>query len=126
MSGPGERPLPPSWDGSVVLDIGGEVGALVLRASPDLDGEEIDLRPDDPDTPHTHSAVRERRLPTGSMYAAVYPALTAGGYTVVGSTQRVEIHGGQVTEVDLIEDSWDHSARLHSHDGHLHSHAGGH
>ncbi len=126
-----EPALPPSWDGSVVLDIGGEIGALVLRTPADLSGTEIDLRPDDAAEPHTHSAVRERRLPAGSFYAAVYPSLRAGGYTIVGSTQRIAIDGGHVTDVDLASDALDHAGHVHddlrSALGHTHDHvhAGG-
>jgi hypothetical protein len=96
-----ETQLPPSWDGSVVLDIGGQVGALMLRTPPSFNGREIDLYPQDPDAAHTHSAVRERRLPAGVCYAAVYPSLRSGTYQVEGSGQRVAIVGGRVTEIDL-------------------------
>ena len=99
-----EVQLPPSWDGSVVLDIGGDVGALVLRVPPVLDRQEIDLVPDDPTLPHTHSAVRERDLAAGVDYAAVYPSLKAGSYTIEGSRQRVSIEGGRVTFADYLTD----------------------
>ena len=92
---------PPSRDGSVVLDIGGDVGALLLRVPPDMDGQEIDLVPEDPREPHTHSAVRERHLGSVVTFAAVYPSLKAGTYTVGDSTQRVHISGGRVTETDV-------------------------
>jgi hypothetical protein len=64
-----------------------------------LDGREIDLDPDDATLLHIHTAVRERCLADGSANAAVYPTLKAGSYTVEGSSQRVNIVGGQVTEV---------------------------
>jgi hypothetical protein len=96
-----EQLLPPSWDGSVVLDIGGDVGALMLRVSADLDGHEIDIQPDDARLPRTHSAVRERRLASGSVYAAIYPRLTQGSYTVVTSGQRFHVTGGRITELDF-------------------------
>ena len=95
-----EVQLPPSWDGSVVLDIGGEIGALLLRTPPTMNGVEIDLIPEDEGLLHTHSAVRERRLLGGVAYAAVYPSLKAGRYTVAGSGQTVAIVGGQVTETE--------------------------
>jgi hypothetical protein len=94
-----EPQLPPSWSGSVVLDIGGDVGALMLRTPPTLDGHEIDLTPDDETLPHTHSAVRERQLGSEVSYAAVYPSLKAGMYTVEGSNQRIKVEGGRVTDV---------------------------
>jgi hypothetical protein len=121
-----EQQLPPSWDGSVVLDIGGDVGALVLQVSADLDRREIDLHPDNAGQPNTHSAVRERRLAVGSSFAAVYQSLLAGTYTVVGSEQRITIVGGEVTEVALEAPAaadpdhagYDHAG--HDHAGHTH------
>jgi hypothetical protein len=97
-----ERQLPPSWDGSVVLDIGGDVGALVLHVPSTMDGREIDLDPEDSTSPHTHSAVRERRFQGRTMYAAVYPSLTAGRYVVEGTEQTVTIRGGEVTELNYV------------------------
>jgi hypothetical protein len=107
-----ETAPPPSWQGSVILDIGNGAGALVLHTSRQWLDHEIDLTPDDPSLPHTHSAVRERRSPHGSSYAAVYPQLREGGYTLVGSTQRFTIVGGRVTESELTEP---YSAPHHSH-----------
>jgi hypothetical protein len=98
-----ETVFPPSWDGSVVLDIGNDVGALVLHTSVEWLGREIDLLPDDRSIPPTHSAVRERRLPDGSSYAAVYPQLQAGRYTVEDSRQLLTIVGGRVTQIELAE-----------------------
>lgn len=96
-----EKVLPPSWDGSVVLDIGGDVGALILRTSEAFQGREIDLVPDDETTPHVHSAVRERRSLEGSSFAAVYPQLKEGRYTIEGTAHRLTIVGGRVTDVAL-------------------------
>lgn len=94
-----EETFAPSWTGSVVLDIGGNIGALVLYVPRELEGSEIELRPDDRHQPLTHSAVRERRGEGDSTYAAVYPRLPAGDYTIVGSTQRITITPGRVVEV---------------------------
>jgi hypothetical protein len=116
-----EIQLPPSWDGSVVLDIGGDVGALMLRTPPSLNGREIDLTPDDPSRPHTHSAVRERQLTYAVSYAAVYPNLKAGLYTIEGSGQRIVIVGGRVTEVDYDE-SMPQTPITHIHGEHTHTH----
>ena len=113
-----ELQLPPSWDGSVVLEIGGEVGALVLRTPPALDGQEIDLIPDGITAPRTHSAVRERRLPHGLTYAAVYPNLRRGSYRVEGTGQRVSIAGGRVTELHIDVES----LGLEAHPLHTHAH----
>ena len=110
----------PSAAGSVVLDIGSGTGALVLFAPACLDGAEIEISvAEDPVGRRTHSRVRKRdgtgaaasggrpgtrpgAGPGGSVsYAAVYPGLVAGTYTIWRDTHTpagtVEIGGGQVT-----------------------------
>ena len=82
-----------------MLEVGGDIGALVLYVPAELLGAEIDLEPLDAALVHTHSAVRERRLGETRRYAAVYPQLHAGLYLVGGSEQEVVIEGGRITEV---------------------------
>lgn len=102
--------LDPSGDGGVILDIGGDIGALVLHASAPMLGEEIDLIPDDPLASRTHSAVRERGGSDGPSYAAVYPHVRAGTYVIEGTRQRVTILGGQVTVVVFDDAPGSHGA----------------
>lgn len=94
----------PSHTGSVVLNVGGEIGALVLHTSPDLLGVEVDIVGLSPGTVSTHALVRPRLLPHATTHAAVYPDLPAGQYRVVGVGSRhhenVEIIGGRVAEMD--------------------------
>jgi hypothetical protein len=95
----------------------------MLRTPPVLNGLEIDLEPDDPTLPNTHSAVRERRLVGGVSFAAVYPNLKAGSYTVLGSGQRIVIVGGRVTEVDFevsarAKNIHTHGSTTHTHESH--------
>jgi hypothetical protein len=97
--------LPPSGEGTVVLDIGDGVGALVVHASAELNGVEIELaNPGEARTAFVHTEVRERRLPDGSVFAGVFPELRAGEYTLVDGARRplrpVTITAGRVTEVD--------------------------
>jgi hypothetical protein len=92
----------------------------MLRTPPAFNGLEIDLDPDDESAPHTHSAVRERRLVGGVSYAAVYPSLKAGFYTVRGTGQRIAILGGRVTEVDY--DATTNEAPAHRHGVSTHTH----
>ena len=95
----GEARLAPSTVGSVVLDVGGDVGALVVVASSVRCGEEIDLIPLADGVPSTHTEVRERVLPEGSVYAAVFPGVPAGLYclrTADGLEAPVSVVGGQV------------------------------
>ena len=72
----------PSGPGSVVLDIGGDVGALIIITPARMAGEEIHISPLDDPAARTHALVRERRLGPASCHAAVYPALAAGDYTI--------------------------------------------
>jgi len=96
------HPLPPSFAGSVVLEVGGLVGALVLYASEQFAGAEVDVvRLGEPGHT-THSAVRQRQLAPGRQaFAAVYPGLPAGDYRVDGCRQLVRVDGGRVTEASL-------------------------
>ncbi len=96
------NPLPPSYAGSVVLEVGGTVGALVLYASEQLAGAEVEVvRLGEPGHT-THSAVRQRQLAPGRQaFAAVYPGLPAGEYRVDGCRELVTVNGGRVTEASL-------------------------
>jgi hypothetical protein len=98
------EPVPgPSRSGSVLLDLGPGVGALVLHAPPEMDGREIEVTPMGGGTPahRTHSRVRTRETGAGTQYAAVYPQLAAGDYTIwkddVTPAATVTIQGGRVT-----------------------------
>jgi hypothetical protein len=92
--------LAPSGDGTVMLDIGGDIGALLLYTTGAQDGSEIDIERVDSGQ-RSHVAVRERKLTTGTAYAAVYPALAAGDYLLhlPGGARPVTITGGAINEV---------------------------
>ncbi|MDQ2839058.1 MAG: phospholipase [Actinomycetota bacterium] len=94
--------------GTVVLDIGGDVGAAVVVVPPALTGLEIEIRAEGDDWAGVHTAVRERELPRGgSLQAAVFESLPSGHYQVrvrhgdhgVTPTVSFAVHGGHVTEV---------------------------
>jgi len=91
----------PSGPGTVVLELGPGVGALVLFTPADLDGREIEISRYDLGARRTHSRVRPRHMPAGTRYAAVYPDLPAGPYTIWADEEhaagRVVITGGRVT-----------------------------
>lgn len=110
------RALAPSDPGGVVLDIGDDVGALVLYGPAGIDGREIEISPGaDPAAPRSHAEVR-RRLPglgelaapagqpaagqAAAIYAAVYPGLPAGSYTIWRDADlpagTVIVRGGRV------------------------------
>lgn len=96
--------LGPSQDGTVMLDIGGDVGALIIHTSAERAGCEIELSVAGTQAPRTHVAVRERHGTGPSRYAAIYPSLQAAEYTIWGHdgepADTVAIAGGRVTELD--------------------------
>jgi hypothetical protein len=92
----------PSGPGTVILELGADVGALVLFTPADMEGREIEISAEGYATGRrTHSRVRPRHMATGTRYAAVYPDLPAGTYTIWaderGGAGRAVIAGGQVT-----------------------------
>ena len=97
-----EHAAGPSGPGTVVMELGADVGALILYTPAHRDGEEIEIsRDDDPAVPRTHSQVRPRHLGAVTKYAAVYPGLAAGPYTLWRDERTpadsVTVTGGQIT-----------------------------
>ena len=92
----------PSGPGTVVLELGADVGALVLLTPAELDGREIEISRDaGPGRPaHAFTGAAPAYAPAGTKYAAVYPDLPAGAYTIWADEQRqagrVVITGGRV------------------------------
>ncbi len=87
---------------SVVVDIGGTIGALVVKTTLALDGVEIEICPLGSSS-RSHTIVRPREVPGGTVvYAGVFPSLAAGDYTLLawGSQPAavVRVAGGRVTE----------------------------
>jgi hypothetical protein len=89
---------------SLVLDIGGDVGALVIHTGADLAETEIELSPVGTTT-RSHNVVHARQSSHGVAHSAVFPQLKAGKYTVWRDTLTphgtVHITGGQVAEYRL-------------------------
>jgi hypothetical protein len=87
----------------VLLDIGEEVGALVLYTSPALHSHEIEVCPlHAPGAPRVHSAVLERHINGRTVYAAVYPELQAGDYQVCSpGSPHFTINPGCVAELSI-------------------------
>lgn len=97
---------PFAGQGSVLLDIGGDIGALVVAMPADMVGVEIEIRPvgGEVDGHHPHVAVVDR--PTGELTvpSLVFGELTEGSYELYakggGPVQvTATIRGGAVTEV---------------------------
>jgi hypothetical protein len=92
----------PSRAGSVMLDLGKDIGALILDAPAELNGREIEISRADDGTGarHTHSLVRDRVTDAGMSYAAVYISLPAGDYVIWRDDDNpagsVTVRGGQI------------------------------
>ena len=89
---------------NLVLDIGGDTGALVIHAAADRDQAEIEISAAGSEA-RSHNVVRARAAGSGTRYAAVFPALPAGDYVVwqddAAAAGTITIHGGQVTSFRL-------------------------
>jgi hypothetical protein len=88
--------------GPTVLDIGDDVGALVLYTSAEMVGSEIEISPDGEDARRRHVAVHPRQIPNGTAHAAVYYGLSAGTYNLWAAdgsiALTVSITGNTITE----------------------------
>jgi len=88
--------------GPVVLDVGGDVGALVLHTGAGSVGLEIEISPIEEPTHRQHVAVHPRDLGGEVVYAAVYPDLVWGTYQLWSPdgapVLEVSIPGGRVVE----------------------------
>ena len=95
----------PGSNDNVLLDIGGDTGALIIYAPADRDQAEIEISPSAGAQARTHNVVRRRETPGGGVYAAVFPALAAGNYVVwrddATRAGTVLVHGGQVASFRL-------------------------
>jgi hypothetical protein len=95
----------PSYGPSVMADIGGRFGAVVLHTPETLAGHEIEIRPVGHEWDGTHTAVRERHVVDTVMWAAFFGSLHEGPYELRvrghGSySLLLDVHGGEVTEAD--------------------------
>ena len=101
---------PHAGQGSVLLGIGGDVGALVVTMPAELLGEEIEVTTgqEPPGHHRPHVAVVPRPVPGSqgrSVPSLVFPELVEGSYALVpkGTDDvrlRVDVRGGEVTSAD--------------------------
>ena len=102
---------PHAGQGSVLLDIGGDVGALVVTMPAEMEGVEVEIRPHGaPDLPahghghghYPHVEVVLRPTAEGPVPSLVFPELLEGRYELyVKETHDVEllvdVTGGEVS-----------------------------
>lgn len=91
--------------GPPVLDIGGDIGAMVVLMDPATAGTELHLRSEHDPPIAVHTGVWTRPQGTAMVTAAVFPELVAGNYWVLDAdghdVRAVVIGGGELTEIDL-------------------------
>src|SRR6202008_1164770 len=90
---------------SGVLDIGRDVGAVIIYTKADLRGKEIEVSSLGSAATRVHVEVLERRANGRPVFAAVFPQLHAGSYEIWGKNAlnpsgNATIVGGEVTTVD--------------------------
>ena len=87
-----------------VLDIGEDVGALVIYTRMELHGSDITVSPMADLAQRIHTDVLERRVNGRIVYAALFLALPAGDYTIWSADptvpRAVPVTGGAVAEID--------------------------
>jgi hypothetical protein len=94
--------------GAVVLELGGEMGAAIVRTADCFEGHEVEIRRRGRAWDGRHALVRVRRLGPGEVHAAVFETLERGGWEARlrraggdGPGHCFEIEGGRVTELLL-------------------------
>ena len=92
--------------GSIMLDLGADVGAVVVRTPGGLNEEELQIEGIDScgQQYRTHTVVRRRDVGGATVFAAVFPSVPAGHHAVWvdhGARIEIDVAGGQVTEVAL-------------------------
>jgi hypothetical protein len=105
----------------VVLEIGGELGALVVYTDPALHGREIEISRAREDGRRSHKDVLNRPVNGRPTYAAVFDRLREGSYTLwaggVPAARDVAVTGASITELDWRGEN---APVVAAHKGHRH------
>jgi len=90
-----------------LLDIGEDIGALVIYTREELRGKEIQVSLKGTHAATmVHTAIWERRFNGRTMFAGIYPSLPTGDYIIwTHPSREITIVGGSVAEVDLRDSS---------------------
>jgi hypothetical protein len=88
----------------VVLDIGGDMGALIVHTDAGMIGVEVEISVSDQDDRRTHKDVLEREINGRPAYTAVFDKVRQGSYTLwvddVPRAREVVVTGGAIGELD--------------------------
>jgi hypothetical protein len=95
----------PEAHSSPVLDIGGEVGAMVVYLAAGTRSGELEACPVDAPDARFHTGVHHRAIAHGFAWTAVFPEVAEGAYHLLdaegGPLAAVTVTGGRVAELDL-------------------------
>jgi hypothetical protein len=93
---------------AVVLDIGEDVGALIVHTDAGMLGVEVELSATGQDDGRSHKDVLEREVNGRPAYTAVFDKIREGSYTLwvdgVARARNVAITGSSVAELDWSVD----------------------
>ena len=88
-----------------VLDIGGEVGAMVVHLPASPRSGELEACPRDEPEARFHTGVHHRSIGDESAWVAVFPEVAEGSYYLLDDNglpmAGVTVVGGQVEQLDL-------------------------
>jgi hypothetical protein len=88
----------------VVLDIGEDVGSLIVYTDSAMHGAEVEISPTGDDAHRSHKEVLERDCAGHPAFTAVFDALAAGSYTLWRDgeprARGVRVQGGRVACLD--------------------------
>ena len=88
----------------VVLDIGEDVGALIVHTDAAMLGVEVEISPTGHDDQRSHKDVLQREINGRPAYTAVFDKLREGSYTLWVSdrarAREVAVEGATVAELD--------------------------
>jgi len=99
---------PFAGQGCVLLDIGDDIGAVLVAMPASMEGVEVEIRPDVVPTGHVHHphvAVVSRPVEGGRLPSLVFPEVREGSYGLYlkGDAVRrlaVAVAGGEVTSAE--------------------------
>ena len=95
---------------SVILDIGGEIGALIVHTDADMHGVEVEISATGHDDERSHKDVLEREINGRPAFTAVFDKVREGSYTLwvddVAHAREVVVTGGAISELDWSHESF--------------------
>lgn len=92
----------------VVLEIGPDLGALIVDTPAALHGVEIEISPSDDDTRRSHKQVLERSVAGRPAFTAVFDQLAPGTYTLwldgLARVRGVEVESERISRLRWPEE----------------------